>query len=96
MGGVLALLGGLGALFVPGALALGLAGLSIIVGAFNLVLAWGLWIGASWAWLLALIFAGLGILQGLFNFPAGLLTVLINAVIIYYLTRPHVKGFFGR
>ncbi|MEM2928510.1 MAG: hypothetical protein QXP60_06065 [Nitrososphaerota archaeon] len=68
----------------------------LILGLVSFLLAYGLWTGKGWAWTLTLIFSIIGILLGLVSLPVGIITILINVVILYYLTRPHVKAFFGK
>jgi len=57
-----------------------------------------IWRGKRWAWVLALILSVLGIL-----ISAILLTVsyteiisIINAAILYYITRPGIRRFFAK
>jgi hypothetical protein len=89
MGGA-ALFGGT----ILGALA-GMFGMvMVLLGLVAFVIAWGLWMGKDWALMVAMVFAVLGILAGLVTLPAGLFGLLINAGILYYLTRPGVKAWF--
>jgi hypothetical protein len=72
----------------------------IVIALLDLVLAYGLWSGRGWAWILSLILAALGILFSLISLVfrggvGGAITLIIDAIIIYYLTRPNVKAFFG-
>lgn len=73
-----------------------IGGILIIVGIFSFVIAYGLWNGYGWAWTIGLVFAILWIIMGLISLPGGIVPILLNAFIIYYLTRPHVKNFFGK
>jgi len=73
----------------------------LLLGIIALVMAKGLWDGKGWAWTITLILSVLGLIIGLasliFSPSAGaLIPLLINILIIYYLTRPHVKAFFGK
>jgi len=71
----------------------------IVVGLVAFVLAYGFWTGKGWAWILGIIFAIIGIVLGavsLVGSPASIVGIVLNIVIIYYLTRPHVKEWFGR
>ena len=75
-------------------------GVIILVVAFlYLVLAYGLWSGKSWAWIVSLILAGLGIIFSLLALLVrgwlAILALILDAVIIYYLLQPKVKAFFG-
>ena len=91
---------GVGLAMVFGAIA-GLMGLVFMIfGIIAFVLAYGLFTGKEWAWLWSLIFAVIGIILALFeamsSLGSGILPIIIYLVIIYYLTRPHVKAFFGK
>jgi hypothetical protein len=74
--------------------------LLIILALLYLGFAYGLWTGKGWAWTLALIFAALGIIGSLISLVRGglgsIVIFVIDVVIIYYLTRPNVKAFFGK
>jgi len=82
-----------GFLVVAGAL---IGGILIVIGIANLVIAYGLFKGKSWAWMLCLIFAVISAVSGILTFPVGIVTILFNALIIYYLTRRNVKVYFGK
>lgn len=84
----------LAALF--GAFGAVIGGLLILVSIVCFIIAYGFWKGKGWAWVLGLIFAIIGIISGLISLPGGIISIIINGLIIYYLTRPHVKEFFGR
>jgi len=68
----------------------------MVIGIANLVIAYGLFKGRNWAWMLCLIFTIISAVFGILAFPAGIITLLFNALIIYYLTRRNVKQYFGR
>ena len=74
--------------------------LLIILGLLYIGFAYGLWTGKGWAWTLSLIFAVLGIIGSLVSLVRGgfvsIVTLVLDVVIIYYLTRPHIKVFFGK
>jgi len=67
-----------------------------LIGTVNFVIAYGYWNGRGWAWIVGLAFAALGIIIGLITLPGGLIRIVLDVLIIYYLTRPHVKIFFGK
>jgi uncharacterized membrane protein (DUF2068 family) len=93
--GVISLVGGLILLIV-------LVGfIFLALGIAYLVMAYGLWKGKGWAWSISLILAGIGIIMGIVyiiqdNLAGGIVSIIINGVIIYYLFRPNVKAFFGK
>ena len=76
-----------------------------VFGVVTLILAYGLWIGKKWARTTTFILSIVGILFWLSNL-LGILTIspssdltsiiniVLNVVIIYYLTRPHIKDYF--
>ena len=80
-----AVIGPLGAL---GSTVPGIAALIYIVIALGFFKGWKLW------WYLGIIFAVLGIIMSLFTLPAGVISIIINLLIIYYLFRPNVKSYF--
>ncbi len=85
--------------FLAGTLAALLGGVFIITGLVAFLLAYGFWTGKGWAWILGIIFSIIGIVLGVVSLignPASIVGILINILIIYYLTRPHVKEWFGR
>jgi len=90
-----------GAGVIPGiegfieALLLAIAAVAVIFGILYLIAAYGLWIGAGWAWWLTIILSILGIIGGILSLPGGIISIIIDGLIIYYFTRPHVKEFFG-
>lgn len=72
----------------------------IIIGLIYLVLAYGLWTGKDWARVISLILAGLGAVLSLLSLLRGgvvaIITLLLDVLIVYYLTRPNVKAFFEK
>ncbi len=70
--------------------------IALFLGLLSFFVAYGLWNGRAWAWTLAILFSLLGIIMGILSLPGGILNILIGIVVIYYLTRPHVKAFFGK
>jgi hypothetical protein len=92
LGGLIGGTGGVAALI--GGVVIG--GILVIIGLVSFVIAYGFWKGSGWAWILGLIFAVIGLIMGLISLPSGIITILMEALILYYLTRPHVKEFFGK
>ena len=90
-----------GAGVIPGAgefisaIVMAIAATAAIFGVLYLIAAYGLWVGAGWAWWLTIILSILGIIGGILSLPVGIITIFIEILIIYYFTRPHVKEFFG-
>ena len=78
-----------------------IGGVVIMVALLYLLLSYGLWSGKGWAWTVSLILAGLGIVFSLTALIVrgglgAIITLILDAVIIYYLTRINVKAFFGK
>lgn len=80
--------------FVAG-IFMAIAAVAAIIGILYFIDAYGLWNGKSWAWWLTIILSVIGIIGGLISLPSGIISIIINILIIYYFTRPHVKEFFG-
>jgi len=85
----------------------GLVGVSAGIGAgllalgiAYLVMAYGLWRGKRWAWSITVILSFIGIALGAVLIVSGniaaIFNLIINAIVLYYLYRPHVKVFFGK
>lgn len=68
----------------------------VIMGLIAFLIAYGLWTGQGWAWILCLIFSIIGIIIGILSLPGGIIGLIIDIIILYYITRPHVKAFFGK
>ncbi len=72
----------------------------VILGIAYFVMAYGLWNGRSWAWTITLIISGIGVIVGIGSIIIGnfgsIISIIINAVIIYYLYRPDVKAYFDK
>ncbi len=76
-----------------------------VFGVITLILAYGLWIGKRWAKTITFILSIVGILFWLSNllgiltispssFLTSIINLILNGVIVYYLTRPHIKDYF--
>src|SRR5260370_28366262 len=72
----------------------------LIIGILELVYGIGFFGGKGWAWTLAMIGSILQIVFGIVSIVFGsvgsVLGLIISILILYYLTRPHVKAFFGK
>lgn len=74
---------------------------SIGVAVIDFILAFGLWSGKKWAWYSSLIFSMLGVaaaVSTLFLRPqtGGLLSLVIDLVIMYLLIQPGVQRYFTK
>ncbi len=78
--------------------------ISLALGVAYLVMAFGLWKGKGWAWTISTIVLFIGIVIDMISLPrrsagdivSSIVSIAINAVILYYLFRPHVKAYFGK
>jgi len=72
----------------------------VVLGIAYLVMAYGLWRGKRWAWTITMILSFIGIALGAISIVTGniaaIFNLIINAIVLYYLFRPHVKVFFGK
>lgn len=71
------------------------AGLLVLIAVVFVVIGKAFLSGWSIAWYLTLILQALNVLAGILAFPAGIFNIVISGVLIYYLFRPSVKGFFN-
>jgi uncharacterized membrane protein HdeD (DUF308 family) len=94
----------LGSVTIPDTL---LAGMSAVTGVTILtlgiafvVISYGLLKGKGWAWTVTVVLSCIGIALGLVSVVTGhldgIINILINAFIFYYIYRPYVKSFFGK
>ena len=71
------------------------SGVFIVLAIITFVIAWGLLTGKNWARWIGIIVSALGVLSGLAILPMGIVFVVIDGAIIYYLTRPNVVNWFS-
>lgn len=72
-------------------------GFLLVVAILALAVGWGMWTGKGWAWTVGIILAAVGIVSSLLSFTASsIITIIIDLIIIYYLTRPHIRAYFGK
>jgi hypothetical protein len=88
-------------LFGGFSIAIGIVLIAIAIVSF--VVAYGLLKGKGWAWTVTLILSIISIVFNAISIAAtaganlgGIISIIISAVIIYYLYRPHVKAYFGK
>ncbi len=94
---ILAVIGGIGSFFSGMAvivliplLGIIFGGIFVIIGLAYFVVAYGLWKGLNWAWIITLIVSVIGIVIGLGSLVVGnigaLFHIIVNAIVIYYST----------
>ncbi len=105
--GVISLLIGIGSVAIGpliGLVFVVTGAISLALGVAYLVMAFGLWKGKGWAWTISTIVLFIGIVIDMISLPrrsagdivSSIVSIAINAVILYYLFRPHVKAYFGK
>ncbi len=74
-------------------------GIVAIVGLINIIIAGGFWNGWRIMWYLGVIFTIIELIFGIASIFIGgfigIVPIIIDAIILYYLFRPNVKEFFG-
>ena len=72
----------------------------LIIGILQLIYGIGFFGGKGWAWTLAIIGSILNIVFGIVSIAIGsvgsVFGLIISILILYYLTRQHVKAYFGK
>jgi len=70
-----------------------------VIGIVDLLLGIGCFKAWSWVWVVGVIFMAINILMGivlLFSNPVtGIGTIIIAAIVLWYLFQPQVKAYFG-
>jgi len=70
------------------------------IGVFSLIVGMGLLKGKKWGWTLEVISMfislGIGVLYLIDDVASGIATLIISALILYYLYRANVKAYFGK
>ena len=101
--GVISLLIGIGSVAIGpliGLVFVVTGAISLALGVAYLVMAFGLWKGKGWAWTISTIVLIIGIIslprRSAGDIVSSIVSIAINAVILYYLFRPHVKAYFGK
>jgi len=88
------------ALFVLGGFIGVFGGMLIALGIASFVVAWGLLKGKGWAWIVTIVITIISIVLNIISIVAGsiegVVGLIINGVIIYFLYTPNVKSYFGR
>jgi hypothetical protein len=73
-------------------------GLMIIMSITLFLDSWGLCSGKRWSWYLTAIILVLSIISSLFTLMAAavhsILSIIVDVLLLYYLTRPDIKVFF--
>jgi hypothetical protein len=68
----------------------------LALGILDLYAAWGAWNLKAWAWTLLVVLAVIGVVLALLSLRSSWISLVVNAVVLYYLFRPEVKSAFQR
>ncbi len=77
----------------------------VVLATLHFMLAYGFWKGRKWGWKLGIIFPIVGIIGSIIIYivssELGILvsiipSVIIGLIVVFYLTRPHVKAYFKK
>ena len=81
---------GMGGLY--GSLGGAITGILGAVAAIHFVIAFGLFSGKPWGRKIVIILSIVSIVMGAISF--SILTIIIDAIVLYYMWRPHVRAYF--
>ena len=74
--------------------------LAVVIGVLYVAAGIGFFRGKGWAWALGIIVSIVSLVVSIVEHPAahayGVPGAIVAVIVFYYLTRPHVKVFFGR
>jgi hypothetical protein len=83
-----------------GGIGIAIGGVLLAIAIASFVVAYGLLKGLGWAWTVTVILAIISIVFNAISIAtgniAGIVSIIISAIILYYLYRPHVKAYFGK
>jgi hypothetical protein len=104
LGGLIYLLGGIGAAalggILLGALGAALGSILVIIGIIFIILGIGCFMAWPWVWTVGVILTIIGLLLSIASLfstgAAALIGIIIDALILWYLFQPQVKTYFGK
>jgi hypothetical protein len=74
--------------------------LAVVIGVLYVAAGFGFFRGEEWAWALGIIVSIVSLVVSIVEHPAahayGIPGAIVAVIVIYYLTRPKVRVFFGR
>ena len=73
----------------------------ILIGLLYLAIAYGVWKGRSWAWMLGMVVSIIAIVFGVLGLSGGIsvgsiISLALPIVVVYFLWQPDVKRWLGR
>lgn len=69
-------------------------GAYIVLGIIYIIISLGFLKGWKLWWYLGVIFTVIEIILELFSLPGGIVVIIIDVIILWYLFRPNVKAYF--
>jgi hypothetical protein len=90
---------GVGALFAGLGFVLGV--IVIAIGVLYILIAYGVWKGRGWSWMLGVIVSIIALVFGVLGLTSGInassiISVALPAIVLYFLWTPDVKRWLGR
>jgi hypothetical protein len=83
-----------------GGIAIAIGGVIIAIGIASFIVAYGLLKGMGWAWIVTVVLSIISIALNAISIATGniggIVSIIISAIILYYLYRPHVRAYFGK
>jgi len=83
-----------------GGTAIAIGSVLIAIGIVSFIVAYGLLKGMRWAWTVTVVLSIISIALNAISIATGniggIVSIIISAIILYYLYRPHVKAYFGK
>jgi hypothetical protein len=71
----------------------------LVLGIAELVVAYGFLKGMAWSWWIEVVLTALGLIIMVFSLVRGnvssIISIIIGALVLYYMTRPEAKKWFG-
>jgi uncharacterized membrane protein (DUF2068 family) len=73
----------------------------LLIGLLYLAIAYGVWKGRGWAWMLGLIVSIIAIIFGVLGLAGGIsvssiISLALPIIVVYFLWQPEVKRWLGR
>jgi hypothetical protein len=90
---------GVGAIFAGVGIVFGV--IVLLIGLLYLAVAYGVWKGRSWSWMLGMIVSIIAIVFGVLGLSGGIsvssiISLALPIVVVYFLMQPEVKRWLGR
>lgn len=73
--------------------------IALLLGVISLLVAYTFWFGKSWGWILGVILSAIWIIGSIADLllsPFSIFWLILNAIVLFYLTRSHVRAYFKK